>query len=61
MNKDQINDLILKNISFSYYEKIIKKLFWIILTVKLKKVNLQALLALQAQENKLVKVNSWVN
>ena len=30
--------------------KTIKKLFWIILTVKLKKVNLQALLALQELE-----------
>ena len=29
-------------------DKIIKKLFWIILIVKLKKENLQALLALQA-------------
>ena len=48
MNKDQINDLILKNVSFSYYEQNKRKLFWIILTVKLKKANLQALLDLQA-------------
>ncbi len=37
MNKDQINDLILKNISFSYYEKNIKKIILDNFNCKIKK------------------------
>ena len=37
MNKDQINDLILKNISFSYYEKNNKKIILDNFNCKIKK------------------------
>ena len=44
MNKDQINDLILKNISFSYYEKNNKKTILDNFNCKIKKGNFTSII-----------------
>ena len=49
MNKNQINDLILKDICFAYYENDNKKIILENFNCKIKKVNLQVLLVLRVQ------------